>query len=260
MGSRRAGATAVGRAVRDPELPAGFVPDLVGQLLDCKAGQTLKVEFKLQKAKAAGGEGAKMIVPDAVAPADRRVSLKLRSVPFQDALKELCQQADLKLELDGNGLKLLGFTKNQPVTTELKDVTLQQALDKMLENFPGISFVIDDNSLFVSNHEAVGVREGEMIERENAAGRSEQAKPDEPSKAPAFAVDPMRGKAPGEVRDDNGLKLKLVWCPPGSFTMEQFEDIKEPAAKKDDDGDGPKEKPAPKLRTATKITPVKEFP
>jgi len=27
------------------------------------------------------------------------------------------------------------------------------------------------------------------------------------------------GKKAGQVRDDNGLKLKLVWCPPGKFTM-----------------------------------------
>ncbi len=46
-----------------------------------------------------------------------------------------------------------------------------------------------------------------------------QAKPEEPTKAPAPAADPMRGKAPGDVRDDNGLKLKLVWCPPGEFKM-----------------------------------------
>jgi formylglycine-generating enzyme required for sulfatase activity len=27
------------------------------------------------------------------------------------------------------------------------------------------------------------------------------------------------GKEDGQVRDDNGLKLKLVWCPPGNFRM-----------------------------------------
>lgn len=27
------------------------------------------------------------------------------------------------------------------------------------------------------------------------------------------------GNRAGEVRDDNGLKMKLVWCPPGIFTM-----------------------------------------
>jgi formylglycine-generating enzyme required for sulfatase activity len=45
------------------------------------------------------------------------------------------------------------------------------------------------------------------------------AKPDEPGKAPTPVADPMRGKEAGDVRDDNGLKMKLVWCPGGEFTM-----------------------------------------
>jgi formylglycine-generating enzyme required for sulfatase activity len=32
--------------------------------------------------------------------------------------------------------------------------------------------------------------------------------------APSFV-----GTRAGQVRDDNGLKMKLVWCPPGKFTM-----------------------------------------
>src|SRR5579862_8743711 len=79
-----------------------------------------------------------------------------------------------------------------------------------------------------------------------------QAKPDEPGKASPPSVDPMRGKAPGEVRDDNELKLKLVWCPPGLLTMEQVEVVPEPAAKKDEQPDDdvvdPKDEPAPEPR------------
>ncbi len=46
-----------------------------------------------------------------------------------------------------------------------------------------------------------------------------KSKTGEPQIAATPAVDAMRGKEPGEVRDDNGLKMKLVWCPPGEFTM-----------------------------------------
>src|SRR5579872_4612508 len=45
------------------------------------------------------------------------------------------------------------------------------------------------------------------------------AKPDEPSKTQVRAADPMRGKEAGQLRDDNGLKMQFVWCPPGKFTM-----------------------------------------
>ncbi len=46
-----------------------------------------------------------------------------------------------------------------------------------------------------------------------------QAKLDEPGNGATSTADLVRGKQPGQVRDDNGLKMKLVWCPPGKFTM-----------------------------------------
>jgi formylglycine-generating enzyme required for sulfatase activity len=48
-----------------------------------------------------------------------------------------------------------------------------------------------------------------------------QAKPDEPEKAPSKpdAADQFIGKEAGQVRNDNDLKMKLVWCPRGEFTM-----------------------------------------
>jgi formylglycine-generating enzyme required for sulfatase activity len=48
------------------------------------------------------------------------------------------------------------------------------------------------------------------------AGQSSSCEPD---KAATPAADSMIGKQPGQGRDDNGLKMKLVWCPPGEFTM-----------------------------------------
>ena len=56
-----------------------------------------------------------------------------------------------------------------------------------------------------------------------------EAKPDEPSKTQTPATEPMIGKEPGQVRDDNGLKMKLVWCPRGFVTMENVKIVTEPA-------------------------------
>jgi formylglycine-generating enzyme required for sulfatase activity len=90
-----------------------------------------------------------------------------------------------------------------------------------------------------------------------------QANSDEPDKSPTPAADTMRGRVPGEIRDDNGLKMKLVWCPPGSLTMENVEVIEAPAAKNpdkppdDDDEVDPKDDRAP--RQSTRIIPVKVF-
>ncbi len=30
---------------------------------------------------------------------------------------------------------------------------------------------------------------------------------------------PPEGTRPGQERDDNGLKMKFCWCPPGTFRM-----------------------------------------
>src|SRR5437870_4642285 len=73
---------------------------------------------------------------------------------------------------------------------------------------------------------------------------------DEPAKAEKPAADPMLGKEAGQVRDDNGLKMKLVWCPPGFVTMEQVEIVEEPVTTED---------AAPKTRRVEKVTPVRAF-
>jgi sulfatase modifying factor 1 len=90
-----------------------------------------------------------------------------------------------------------------------------------------------------------------------------QANSDKLDKAPPSAADPMTGNKPGQVRDDNGLKMKLVWCPPGAVTMEDVEVNEEPAAKNVDkpgnDDDDPIGEPAPQPRKTTRITPVKAF-
>ena len=57
-----------------------------------------------------------------------------------------------------------------------------------------------------------------------------ESKPDEPDpnglgKAATPAADSVPGKEAGQARIDNGPKMKLVWCPPGKFTMGRRQDI-----------------------------------
>jgi hypothetical protein len=66
-----------------------------------------------------------------------------------------------------------------------------------------------------------------------------QTKSDEPGKAPVPAADPMLGKKLAEVRDDNELKMKLEWCPPGFVTMEQVDTVDEPVKTDDEDEAAP---------------------
>lgn len=73
----------------------------------------------------------------------------------------------------------------------------------------------------------------------------------------------MIGKKAGEIRTDNGLKMKLVWCPPGFVTMEQRERVEESAPANEDTSDDefvekPIVEPVSKSRKYVfKITPVK---
>src|SRR4029077_9785927 len=46
---------------------------------------------------------------------------------------------------------------------------------------------------------------------------------DEPAKVEKPAADSMLGNDAGDVRDDNGLKMKMVWCPPRIVRMENAE-------------------------------------
>lgn len=53
---------------------------------------------------------------------------------------------------------------------------------------------------------------------ENAAAGAPAATSTSTSEQTAPSLE-FEGHAPGEVRDDNSLHVKLAWCPPGKFTM-----------------------------------------
>jgi formylglycine-generating enzyme required for sulfatase activity len=42
---------------------------------------------------------------------------------------------------------------------------------------------------------------------------------DEPAAGPKPLSGPMLGKQAGQVRNDNSVKIELLWCPPGRFRM-----------------------------------------
>ena len=93
-----------------------------------------------------------------------------------------------------------------------------------------------------------------------------QANSNEPNGTRASAADPMHGKEAGEVRADNALKMKFVWCSPGVVTMENVETTTVRAAgnenlnkPKSDDEFELQVEPAPGPRLTPEITPVKAF-
>jgi formylglycine-generating enzyme required for sulfatase activity len=90
-----------------------------------------------------------------------------------------------------------------------------------------------------------------------------ESKSDDADKPAPAAVDPMVGQEASQERADNGLKMKLVWCPRGFVTMENIESTTEPAGEKIDETNedkvGPKDQPVSKPRRKKTVTPVKVF-
>lgn len=78
-----------------------------------------------------------------------------------------------------------------------------------------------------------------------------RSKADQPGTIEPRAAKSMLGKE-RQVRNDNGVKMKLVWCSPGFVTMERVKDITEPVGDEADEaGDDEadlKTEPAPKRR------------
>src|SRR5258708_2635592 len=100
-----------------------------------------------------------------------------------------------------------------------------------------------------------------------------QSKSDEQGKNTAppkrDASDKFIGKEAGEVRDDNGLKMKVVWCSPGIFTMGDIDAVQKPTTtddktanttNDDDNTDKPVvEKKRGSSVFAEKVNPVRVF-
>lgn len=83
-----------------------------------------------------------------------------------------------------------------------------------------------------------------------------ESRSDEPDEATNPVADSMLGKEAGQIRDDNALRMKLVWCPPGSFTMELAQVTEEPATT-DESDDDTIEDSAPKGRRVERFVPVR---
>lgn len=86
-------------------------------------------------------------------------------------------------------------------------------------------------------------------------GRENQSKPNARDTTVPHAADLMVGKEAGDLRDDNGLKMKFVWCPSGKFTMRTIEEIGRPVITEDELDK--EDKPAVKTQMTLERTEVK---
>jgi protocatechuate 3,4-dioxygenase beta subunit len=83
-------------------------------------------------------------------PLERKVSVKLNREPLQSALEQICNAAAVKVNLDGDSLKTVGYTKNMAVTADLQNVPLGDALKHILKPFEHLDFIVEKDVVFVS--------------------------------------------------------------------------------------------------------------
>ena len=92
-------------------------------------------------------------------PLQAKVTLHEARVSLQDAIKALCEQAKVKHELDGESLKSRGLTKNMPVTVDVDNVPLGDALEAVLAKYDEeLSFAWDGQQVVVSLPDIVAKR------------------------------------------------------------------------------------------------------
>lgn len=83
-----------------------------------------------------------------------RVSVNLKNVPLAEALKTLCDLANIPVFLDPQGLQVEGITSDQPVTLELtKEIPLRSALNILLQPLR-LNYIIEDNVLKITSQGA----------------------------------------------------------------------------------------------------------
>jgi beta-lactamase regulating signal transducer with metallopeptidase domain len=68
----------------------------------------------------------------AVPVLDRRVSLTAERMPFKAALQELCRKADVPLQVDEAALTALKLDLDEPVTIEIRNEPLKDALQRVI--------------------------------------------------------------------------------------------------------------------------------
>lgn len=89
-----------------------------------------------------------------------KVSITGKRIPLQVAIQQVAEQANLKVEIDGNSLKFEGYTKNMPRNLDLKQQPARLALAAILSPFQQLVIVADakGESLIVTTSRGAGLK------------------------------------------------------------------------------------------------------
>ncbi len=75
------------------------------------------------------------------------IEIDFRRTPLQEAIDYIAAESGIKITIDGDGLKLAGYTKNMPQTMKLGKVSAKAALSEVLKQYDKMVVArIDENS------------------------------------------------------------------------------------------------------------------
>ncbi len=93
------------------------------------------------------------------------VEVDFRRTPLQEAIAFLAEESKLSLEIDGDGLKLAGYTKNMPQSFQLGKIPVAQALQAIMAQYDVMTIVLlnDQGDLLLTTQPAAESRQLKVI-------------------------------------------------------------------------------------------------
>ena len=89
---------------------------------------------------------------------DRPISLKVDRVPLDDTVALISQRMKLEIQVDRDGLRSQGYTRNMPQTLAHEAVAAREILESLIEKHPGLVLAMDDAGLVLTSDEAARER------------------------------------------------------------------------------------------------------
>ncbi len=79
----------------------------------------------------------------------KKIDIDFRRTPLQEAFAFVAEETFVTIDIDGDALKLAGYTQNMPQTFKLDQVPATEALGNILKNYDKMCIVVDESKKLV---------------------------------------------------------------------------------------------------------------
>lgn len=74
----------------------------------------------------------------------KKIDVDFRRTPLEEAFTYIADETKVPIQIDGDALKLSGYTKNMPQTMKLDQITGVEAISEILKNYDKLCLVLDE--------------------------------------------------------------------------------------------------------------------